>query len=64
MKVIENYKRAIENSDEYLLKEVFAPQVRVEVPAGPSVDYPVNNRSLYLESSGQNCSWNKVHLDG
>ena len=38
MKVIENYKRAIENSDENLLKEVFAPQVRVEIPAGGSID--------------------------
>jgi|GEM_PF-5695735 len=28
MKVIENYKRANENSDETLLNEVFAPQVR------------------------------------
>ena len=45
MKVIENYKRAIENSDENLLKEVFAPQVRVEVPAGPSVNHPVNTAS-------------------
>jgi len=38
MKVIENYERAIENSDENLLKEVFAPQVRVEIPAGGSID--------------------------
>ena len=48
MKVIENYGRAIENSDENLLKEVFAPQVRVELPAGPSVDYPVNTASYIL----------------
>jgi hypothetical protein len=45
MKVIENYKRAIENSDEHLLKEVFAPQVRVEIPAGPSADHPANTAS-------------------
>jgi len=38
MKVIENYQRAIENSDENLLKEVFAPQVRVEIPVGGSID--------------------------
>ena len=38
MKVIENYKRAIENSDETLLNEVFAPQVRIEVPDGASLD--------------------------
>ena len=42
MKVIENYKRALENSDENLLKEVFAPQVRIDVPAGASDDHPVN----------------------
>jgi len=48
MKVIENYKRAIENADENLLKEVFAPQVRVEVPAGPSVDHPVNTASYIM----------------
>ena len=42
MKIIENYKRAIENSDESLLKEVFAPQVRIEIPAGASLDQPVD----------------------
>ena len=46
MKVIENYERAIENSDETLLKEVFAPQVRVESPAGPSTNHPVNTASF------------------
>ncbi len=45
MKVIENYKRAIENSDEDLFKEVFAPQVRLEIPAGASLDHPVNAAS-------------------
>ena len=48
MKVIENYKKAIENSDENLLKEVFAPQVHVEVPAGPSVNHPVNTAAFIL----------------
>ncbi|SRR5712692_2949644 len=38
MKVIENYESAIENADEDLLKEVFAPQVRVEVPAGATLN--------------------------
>jgi hypothetical protein len=42
MKVVENYGRAIENSDENLMKELFAPQVRLEVPSGPSVDHPAN----------------------
>src|SRR3977135_904144 len=46
MKVIESYKRAIKNSNENLLKEVFAHQVRVEVPAGPSADYPVNTAAF------------------
>src|SRR5712692_2369129 len=49
MKVIEKYARAIENGDETLLKEVFAPQVRVEVPAGPSATHPVNTAS-YIRS--------------
>ena len=48
MKVIENYKRAVENSDENLLKRVFAPQVRVEVPAGPGVDHPGNTAAFIL----------------
>ena len=42
MKVIENYGRAIESSDENLFKEIFAPQVLVEVPAGASADHPAN----------------------
>jgi hypothetical protein len=45
MRVIENCRRAIENSDESLLKEVFAPQVRVETPAGASDNHPVNTAS-------------------
>jgi len=48
MKVIENYKKAIENSDENLLKEVFTPQVRLEVPAGLSADHPANTVSHIL----------------
>src|SRR6267142_3863955 len=48
MQVIENYKKAIENSDEDLLREVFAPQVHVEVPAGPSVDHPANTAAFIL----------------
>jgi hypothetical protein len=48
MKVIENYEKAIENSGESLLKEVFAPQVRIEIPAGASDDHPVNTASYVL----------------
>jgi hypothetical protein len=32
--------KASPNSDETLLNEVFAPQVRIEVPAGASLDHP------------------------
>jgi hypothetical protein len=45
MSVIENYGRAIENSDENLLKDVFASQVRVEAPGGASHNYPVDTAS-------------------
>ena len=45
MKVIENYKAALENSDENLLREVFAPQVRVEIPAGATLNHPVSTAS-------------------
>ena len=48
MKVIETYKRAIETSDEQLLREVFAPQVHVEIPAGGSLDHPVNTASYIM----------------
>ena len=48
MKVIENYKRAIENSDEYLFKQLFAPQVRVEIPAGAIFDQPANAAAYQL----------------
>jgi hypothetical protein len=45
MEVIENYRRAIENSDEDLLEEVFAPQVLFETPAGARDNYPVSTTS-------------------
>jgi hypothetical protein len=45
VKVIEDYKTAIENGDEELLKEVFAPQVRLEVPAGESFKRSVDTAS-------------------
>ena len=48
MKVIANYARAVEESDEGLLKEVFAPRVRVETPGGPSVTHPVDTASFIL----------------
>ena len=64
MKVIENYKTALENSDESLFKEVFAPQVRIEIPAGASLDQASGHGSLYHESGGQNRSWHKMHPNG
>ena len=48
MKVIENYGRAIETSDEYLFKQVFAPLVRVEIPAGAIFDQPANAAAFQL----------------
>jgi Ohr subfamily peroxiredoxin len=45
LKVIENYEAAIENGDENLLKEVFAPQVRFEIPTGESSNYAVETAS-------------------
>ena len=48
MKVIENYTTALENSDESLLKEVFAPQVHIEIPAGASLDHPGKTASYIM----------------
>ena len=48
MKVIEDYKRAIEKSDQTLFTEVFAPQVSVEIPAGGSLNHPVNTASYIM----------------
>ncbi len=48
MKVIGSYSRAVETSDEALLREVFAPQVRVAIPAGPSATHPANTASYIL----------------
>jgi hypothetical protein len=48
MKVIENYKTAIENSEENLFKGGFAPEVRLEIPAGASADHPATTVSHIL----------------
>ena len=45
MKIVDNYKKAIENGDEALLKEVFAPQVRFDTPSGESSLRPVDTAS-------------------
>jgi hypothetical protein len=48
MKAIDTYQRGVENGDESSLRDVFAPQVRVETPAGPSTTYPNTTASLIL----------------
>ena len=45
MKVVDIYKKAIENGDEALLKEVFAPQVRFDPPSGESSLNPAEKAS-------------------
>jgi hypothetical protein len=45
MKVVDNYKKAIENGDEALLREVFAPQVRFDPPSGERSLHPVDAAS-------------------
>ena len=45
MKIVDNYKKAIENGDEALLKEVFAPQIRFDTPSGESSLRPVDTAS-------------------
>jgi hypothetical protein len=45
MKIIEDYGRAIENSDEHLFNEVFAPQLRLEIPNGAIFNHPANAAS-------------------
>src|SRR5260221_11577245 len=53
MKVIENYKSGVETSNENLLKEVFAPKVRVEIPSGASANHPGNTASYILSQVAQ-----------
>ena len=64
MKVIEKYKRVIENSDESLFKEVFARQVRLEVPAGPSVDHPASTAAYILSQVAKTAPGIKCTLTG
>jgi hypothetical protein len=45
MKVVDNYKKAIETGDEALLKEVFAPEVRFDPPSGESSLHSVDAAS-------------------
>jgi len=62
MKVIDNYTRAVENSDESLLNEVFSPDVHLEVPAGPSVNYPGNITSHILSQVAKTVPGIKCNL--
>jgi hypothetical protein len=63
MKVIDNYEKGVENSDESLLKEVFASQVRIEIPTGTTNNYSEHS-ILYPESGRQNRSSNKMRFIG
>ena len=62
MKIIENYKSAIETSDEHLLNEVFAPQVLIEFPAGTSDSLPANRASYMLSQVAKTASRVKYAL--
>ena len=62
MKIIENYKSAIETSDEHLLNEVFAPQVLIEVPAGTSDSLPASRASYMLSQVAKTASRVKYAL--
>jgi hypothetical protein len=63
MKIVDNYKKAIENGDEALLKEVFAPQVRFDTPSGESSLRPVDTASQCHESGGQSGPRSKEYFD-
>jgi hypothetical protein len=56
MKIIENYKSAIETSDEHLLNEVLAPQVLIEFPAGTSDSLPASRASYMLSQVAKTAS--------
>jgi hypothetical protein len=62
MKIIENYKSAIETSDEHLLNEVFAPQVLIEFPAGTSDSLPASRASYMLSQVAKTASGVKYAL--
>jgi hypothetical protein len=64
MKVIEDYGRAIENSDEYLFKQLFTPQVRVEIPAGAIFDQPANAASFQLSQVAKTAPGIRCTLTG
>jgi hypothetical protein len=62
MKIIENYKTAIETSDAHLLNEVFAPQVLIEFPAGTSDSLPASKASYMLSQVAKTASGVKYAL--
>ena len=62
MKIIENYKSAIETSDEHLLNEVFASQVLIEFPAGTSDSLPARRASYMLSQVAKTASGVKYAL--
>ena len=62
MKIIENYKSAIETADEHLLNAVFAPQVLIEFPAGTSDSLPASKASYMLSQVAKTASGVKYAL--
>jgi hypothetical protein len=48
LKVIDTYERAVEHGDDASFREVFAPEVRIETPAGPSMTHPNTTASLIM----------------
>jgi hypothetical protein len=62
LKVIDNYKNAIETSDENLLQGVLAPQVLVEFPAGTSDSLPASRAGYMLSQVAKTASGVKYAL--
>jgi hypothetical protein len=62
MKIIENYKTAIETSDAHLLNEVMAPQVLIEFPVGTSDSLPASKASYMLSQVAKTASGVKYAL--
>ena len=62
MKIIENYKSAIETADEHLLNEVLAPQVLIQFPAGTSDSLPASRASYMLSQVAKTASGVKYAL--
>ena len=62
MNPIENYRSAIETSNEHLLNEVLAAQVLIEFPAGTSHSLPADKASYMLSQVSKTTSGIKYTL--